>query len=200
MGRNRTDFVWAISGYLKGLGFKGSGTAFSRTGAEAGLGQIVGLWFGTGNCQGLLRLSVGILIAEAYEAHLAKSVPRRPKEYECQVRLPLRTLCGLPGWGWSTEGDVSGSLQAIFECFNTYATPLLDRLGTRTGLLEEDWKAFPSAVFGLDRISRAAILAHLGRTSESMQVLQEEYRTRKTAGAREVLRAAAERIGVVPDL
>jgi hypothetical protein len=198
---NRAEYLWRVSSFLGSLGFNCKGNHMNRQADEPGLLHAVSVLFGKGSEEGQLSVHLGVFVEEVYEVRMRKEAPKRVKEVECQVRAPLRTLAGLNGWGWRLQKSVDDNVQAIIQTYTAFGAPFLDHLRTRHSLLDENWKAYPAGVFGLDAISRAAILVRLGLIDQAREILREGYHDRLAIRkvAADYLLEVAARMGIEVD-
>jgi hypothetical protein len=143
-------------------------------------------------------VDVGCFIEEAFRAHFDKPNPKFVADYQCQIRTSLRKICGLEGWGWSASCPKAELIVAISKCFEMSAVPFFHACDSRGSILETRFVDLSPTIWDLDKISRAAILANLGKTGEALDCLESEFRSRESApaGSRDLVLAAAERIGI----
>lgn len=192
----RDQLLRLCSESLFGHGFARRDRLFLRDGQEQGIVQVVGLEMGKGAVAGLFRINIGIWISEARFAR-AGEVSSRISDIGCQVRIPLPILVGLERWGWPTDENTALVREALHSGLEA-GLRFLDSHNSRATLLNEDWNRLGPRIFGLDPISRAAILAKIGNTHEAIVALRLEFNARSSASkhSQQLVLAAAERIGI----
>lgn len=191
---SRSELLRECSKKLSVHSFIGRDRLFVRKAAEPGLTHVIGLEVGKGAVSGLFRINLGIWIEEAHFARTGEA-SAKVSDYGSQVRIPLTALTGIERWGWPLDEDAS-IVKRILDSGLDSAVTFFDSHDSRRAIVDEDWSQFGPRAFGLDLISRAAILAHTGRTQEAIENLREELRARSKApkGSGELVLAAAKRM------
>ena len=179
---NRLDEIIAhreIGGYLKAANYRKRGHAFNRQ-TEPGLIQVINFQAGQNFSlyYGQFTINLGIFVEEIFKTTLEIPVPDFPKEYHCELRTRLGALTPYERDHWwdLRENQLQASLE-IGHLLQKYAIPFLDSFASREAIIKQWYAGNLERWLPARRgVSVAIVAAHLGRSEEARQLLQEHYR------------------------
>jgi hypothetical protein len=129
----------------KDAGFSKSGLTFHRRTTDST--QVINFQLSRGNTSQECRFYVNVGIAfDALFVLANKSIPKKPKEYECHFRQRLEKLVdGIPPiWRVTTETDIKELSDFLSESLEV-AIRMLESISSITDFSKHSWFNIPSA-------------------------------------------------------
>lgn len=169
----------AVGGALEAHRFRKRGALFDRE-TEAGLLHVVALehWRHDETGEERVDVSPGVWLEEADRVLGGSGPPGRISGVSCHVRLRGGPLFDHPRLGWPLG---AGGAREVVTFATDEVVPLLDRLGSRAGLLAE-WEQWGGRIgMGGEDVARAAVLVGRGDLDRAGSVLQEAFERSRPA-------------------